>query len=40
MYNVYITAKFQITFAQVAGGGGKGVNSLVEVTVNSKVENS
>jgi hypothetical protein len=36
VYNVYITNQFQSTFAQ--GGGGE--NPLVEVTVNSKEENS
>jgi hypothetical protein len=36
IYNVYITNKFQTTFAQ----GGRGVKSVVEVTMNSKEENS
>ncbi len=37
VYNVYIKSQFQTTFAQ---GGGRGVNLLSEVTVNSKEENS
>ncbi len=36
MYNVYITNQFQTTFAQRRGE----YNPLVEVTVNSKEENS
>jgi hypothetical protein len=36
LYNVYITNQFQTTFAQRGGG----VKSLVEVTMNSKEENS
>ncbi len=37
-YNVYITDHFQTTFAQENGRGE--LNPLVEVTVNSKEENS
>ncbi len=37
VYKVYITNQFQTTFAR---GGGGGVIPLVEVTVNSKEENS
>ncbi len=37
VYNFYITDLFQSIFAQ---GGGGGVNPLVEVTMNSKEENS
>ncbi len=37
VYNVYITNQFQTTFAQGDGGA---KNPLVEVTVNSKEENS
>jgi hypothetical protein len=33
VYNVYITNKFQTTFAQ---GGGGGINLSVELTVKSK----
>jgi hypothetical protein len=42
VYNVYITNQFQTTFAQGGGGvwEGGGLNQLVEVTVNSKEENS
>ncbi len=36
IYNVYTTNQFQTTFAQ----GGRGENPSVEVTVNSKEENS
>jgi hypothetical protein len=36
VYNVNITIQFQTTFAQ----GGGGVKSVVEVTLNSKEENS
>jgi hypothetical protein len=38
VYNDYITSQFQKTVAQ--GGGGGGLNQLVEVAVNSKEENS
>jgi hypothetical protein len=38
VYNVYITNPFESTFAR--GGGGGWWNPLVEVTVNSKEENS
>jgi hypothetical protein len=39
VYNVYIAKQFQTTFAQ--GGWGEGSKSvIVEVTVNSKEENS
>ncbi len=37
--NVYMTNKFQNTFAWEGGGGGVS-NPLIEVTVNSKEENS
>jgi hypothetical protein len=39
VYNVYVTNQFQTTFALGWGGGGV-ENPLVEVTVNSKEENS
>jgi hypothetical protein len=38
VYNVYITNQFQTTFAQGRGRGEQ--NPLVEMTVNSKEENS
>ncbi len=37
VYNGYITNQFQTTFV---GGGGGGVESVVEVSINSKEENS
>jgi hypothetical protein len=37
LYNDYITNQFETTFAH---GGGGGVNFVVEVTLNSKEENS
>ncbi len=37
VYNVYITNQFKTTFAQGRGGG---YSALVEMTVNSKKENS
>jgi hypothetical protein len=36
IYIIYITNQFQTTFAQ----GGRGIISVVEVTMNSKEENS
>ncbi len=39
VYNVYIPNQFQTTFTRGVGGMGRGVNLLVEVTVNSKEEN-
>jgi hypothetical protein len=39
IYSVNITNQFQTTFAQGGPGGGE-VNLLIEVTVNSKEDNS